>query len=116
MVEGFADNFLSVNRGRIDSLTSREAHVLRFQKYFDAVEFKKWDDVAPPAIRFSDDHSLAYMTVDKLVVSETTDSLGNPIEASTHFAWIAIFRKQQNGDWKIEGVASTNEPEMVRPL
>jgi len=116
MVEGFADNFLSVNRGKIDSLTSREAHAERFQKYFDAVEFKKWDDVSPPTVRFSDDHSLAYMTVDKLVVLEAKDSVGNPFEETTHFAWIAIFRKQTSGDWKIECVASTNEPSVVKPL
>jgi hypothetical protein len=116
MVAGFADNFLSVNRGKIDSISSREESTARFQKYFDAVKFKKWDDLAAPTIRFSDDHSLAYMTVNKLVVHETTDSLGKAIEATTHFAWISIFRKQKTGDWKLECVASTNEPEIVKPL
>jgi hypothetical protein len=116
MVAGFADNFLSVNRGKIDSISSQEENAARFQKYFDAVKFKKWDDLATPTIRFSDDHSLAYMTVNKLVVLETTDSLGKAIEATTHFAWISIFRKQNSGDWKLECVASTNEPETVKLL
>ncbi len=110
MVDGFADNFISVNRGRIDTVLSREGEILRFQQYFDAVEFKKWDDITPPIIRFSDDHSLAYMTIDKLVLLETKDSSGNPLEDTTHFAWIAIFRKQRDSDWKLECVASTNEP------
>lgn len=116
MVEGFADDILMVNRGKIDSLSTREDHIQRIQRYFDAVKFVTWDDVAPPSIRFSDDHSLAYMTVDKLVVLETTDSIGKPIESTTHFAWIAIFRKQKNGDWKIECVASTNQPEIIKPI
>lgn len=116
MVDGFADNFISVNRGKIDSVLSREEEASRFQRYFNAVEFKKWDDVHPPIIRFSDDHSLAYMTIDKLVVLETKDTLGNHFEETTHFAWISIFRKQPNGDWKLECVASTNEPEIVKPL
>lgn len=116
LVEGFSENFLSVNRGKIDSLTTREEHTIRFQKYFDAVKFKKWDDLTPPTIRFSNDHSLAYMTVNKLVVLETKDTVGNLMEETTHFAWIAIFRKQNNGDWKVECVASTNEPELVDKL
>lgn len=115
MVEGFADNLISVNRGAIDTVMVREEEVARFQQYFDAVKFKKWDDLNPPIIRFSDDHSLAYVTVDKLVVLDMKDSLGNAIEETTHFAWIAIYRKQ-NKDWKLECVASTNEPEIIKPL
>ncbi len=115
MVDGFADNLISVNRGKVDTVLSREKATARFQQYFDAVEFKKWDDLNPPVIRFSNDRSLAYITVDKLVVLETKDSVGNPIEATTHFAWIAIFRKHDD-DWKLECVASTNEPEVVKPL
>lgn len=116
MVDGFADNFISLNRGKIDSVLSREEEASRFQRYFNAVEFKKWDDVHPPIIRFSDDHSLAYMTIDKLVVLEAKDTLGNLFEETTHFAWISIFRKQSDGDWRLECVASTNEPEVVKPL
>jgi hypothetical protein len=116
MVGGFADNFISVNRGKIDSVLSREEEKSRFQRYFNAVEFKKWDDLHPPIIRFSNDHSLAYMIIDKLVVLETKDTLGNLIEETTHFAWISIFRKQSNDDWKLECVASTNEPEVVKSL
>lgn len=110
MVNSFADNFISVNRGRIDSL-SREYHKKRLQRYFDAVEFRKWDDVNPPVIRFSDDHSLAYMIVDKLVVLDVIDSSGNKSEAQTHFAWTAIFRKQSNSGWALECVTSTHVPD-----
>jgi hypothetical protein len=116
MVDLFADNLLSVSGGKIYPLASREADQKRFQNYFDAVKFVKWDDVTPPKIRFSDDHSLAYMTIDKLVVLETSDSTGKAIEETTHFAWITIFRKQESGEWKIECVASTNEPEVVKPI
>jgi hypothetical protein len=113
---GATDNFVVVNRGKIDSVHSAEKDKARWQNYFDAVSFKKWDDVAKPKIRFSDDHSLAYMIVDKLVVLDTKDSVGNLVEETTHFAWVAVFRKQPNGEWKMECMASTNEPEITKPL
>ena len=115
MVDGFADDLISVNRGKVDTVLSRAEDEQRFQQYFNASKFKKWDDIAPPIIRFSDDHSLAYVTVDKLVVLETKDSIGNAIEETTHFAWVSIFRKRSN-DWRLECVASTNEPPVIKPL
>ena len=115
MVDGFADNLISVNRGKLDTVLIRVEDQSRFQQYFDAVEFKKWDDLSKPIIRFSDDHTLAYMTVNKTVVLEMKDSVGNSIEETTHFVWVSIFRKQNNGDWKLECVASTNEPSTTKP-
>ena len=116
MVDGFAENFISVNRGKLDTVLSRSEDSARFQQYFNSVQFKRWDDLSKPIIRFSDDHSLAYMAVNKIVVTEGKDSVGNPIEETTHFVWVSIFRKQKNGDWKLECVASTNEEEIIRPL
>ncbi len=109
MVQGFSPEIIQVNRGKISRRTKTD-DASRFRRYFDAVEFKKWDDVNPPVIRFSDDHSLAYMIVDKLVVLDTKDSVDNKIQETTHFAWVSIFRKQQDGEWQLECVASTNEP------
>jgi ketosteroid isomerase-like protein len=56
------------------------------------------------------------MAIDKLVVLETRDTLGNAVEETTHFAWISIFRKHQDGEWKLECIASTNEPGIIKPL
>jgi len=105
-----SDDFISVNHGIIDSIFNRQKQELKFQKYFDAVEFKKWDDVVPPKIFFSDDHTLAYMIVDKIVVLDTKDDSGNIVEETTHFAWVTIFRKQKSNDWKSECIISTNQP------
>jgi hypothetical protein len=116
LMGGATKDFISVNRGRIDSVHSEEKDNLRWKRYFDAVEFKKWDDLSKPKIRFSNDHSLAYVIVDKIVVLDTYDSLNKKIEETTHFAWVSIFRKQSSGDWKMECVVSTNEPEIVKPL
>jgi hypothetical protein len=115
IVDGFADDFISVNRGKVDTILNRQEDQQHFQNYFDAVKFRKWDDTATPIIRFSDDHSLAYLTIDKLVVLAMKDSVGNDIEESIHFAWISIFRKR-NSDWQLECIASTNEPEVIKAL
>lgn len=115
MVDQMTENMISVNAGKIHK-PDRERDIDGFQSYFNSVKFKKWDDAKPPEIRFSDDHSLAYMVVDKIVVLEAKDSVGKPFEETTHYAWVSIYRKQTDGNWKLECIASTNEPEQVKPM
>jgi ketosteroid isomerase-like protein len=115
MVDQMTEDMISVNAGKIHT-SNPQRDLEGFQSYFNSVKFKKWDDVKPPEIRFSDDHSLAYMVVDKLVVLEAKDGLGKPIEETTHYAWLAIYRKQADDNWKLECIASTNEPEQVKPI
>ncbi|NAS14096.1 nuclear transport factor 2 family protein [Poritiphilus flavus] len=104
-----SEHFISVNRGII-SRPTREELLARYNRYFSSVEFLKWDDVSDPVIRFSDDGSMAYTVVDKIVRVRYTDAEGNSEEGETHFAWTTIYRKY--GDqWKIDGVTSTNKPE-----
>lgn len=104
-----SDSFISVNRGVVSSPT-REATVARYNGYFSAVNFVKWDDVSDPIIKISDDGSLAYTVVDKIVEVTYKNADGNDSIGSTHFAWTAIYRKY--GDqWKIDCVTSTNKPE-----
>ncbi|WP_207432030.1 YybH family protein [Sabulibacter ruber] len=115
MLAHSSPDMISVNAGKIH-VGSGDQDAAAFQSYFNSVEFRKWDDVKPPVIRFSEDRTLAYTVVDKLVVLTTKDSLGRNIEETTHYAWVSIYRKQQDGNWKLECIASTNEPEKVVPL
>lgn len=108
-VNQLSENMVSVNRGKITHPT-REENLKRNHHYFSSVDFEKWDDLQSPIIRFSDDGSLAYTVVDKLVELTYEDEQGKKAVGKTHFAWIAIYRKTADG-WKIEAVASTNEPE-----
>lgn len=114
-VDQFADSLRSVNKGKL-SIITKEAALKRFQGYFDAVEFKKWDDVNPPVISFSDDASLAYITVDKQVVLTYKNEKNGTTEESTHFTWVSIAKKMKTGEWKIVCNISTNEPEIVKPV
>ncbi|MEI9809653.1 MAG: hypothetical protein WDO16_18320 [Bacteroidota bacterium] len=74
----FADSMISVNKGKV-TVKSREENKKRFGSYFGSVEFIKWDDTADPIIRFSDDGTLAYAIVQKLVIVTYPDTLGKPI-------------------------------------
>jgi hypothetical protein len=107
-VNQLSDNFISVNKGKITS-PKREETLRRYHQYFSSVEFIKWDDVTPPIIKFSDDRSLAYCIVDKIVLLTYMDENKNKIEQETHFAWTTIYRKYGK-EWKIDSVISTEKP------
>ena len=104
-----SENFISVNRGVI-SHPKKEELMSRYHRYFSAVEFETWDDVAEPIIKFSDDRSIAYTIVDKMVTLTYVDELGNTVQGNTHFAWTTIYKKYGD-EWKIDVVTSTRIPE-----
>ena len=106
-VSEFAEGMISVNKGVV-SYPTQEENTQRIQKYFERVEFVKWDDVADPIIRFSDDASLAYAIVQKQVIVTYPDSLGNKITETKDYAWTSIYRKL-NGKWMVECNVSTNK-------
>lgn len=102
-----SDHFISVNRGVVSQPTRAET-IARYNKYFSAVEFVKWDDLSEPIIRFSEDYSLAYTIVRKIVVVEYKIDIDSTIFDSTHFAWTAIY-KRYGEEWKIDCVTSTEQ-------
>lgn len=99
-----SEEHISVNRGKI-AQPSIADHEERFTNYFNSVDFVKWDDVAPPIIRFSDDLSVAYTIVDKEVIVRSLDT---DLLDTSYFSWVAIYKKI-NGEWKIDCVGSTNK-------
>jgi hypothetical protein len=106
-VSEFADSMISVNKGNVTKLSVGQ-NKKRIEPYFSSVTFIKWDDVAEPVIKFSDDGSLAYAIVQKEVIVTYPDSAGKPFYDTAHYAWSSIYRKQK-GEWKIECNISTNK-------
>lgn len=102
----FSDSMISVNRGTVMSANKDQTRK-RIQKYFNSVNFIKWDDVTPPKISFSTDGTMAYAIVQKQVIIQLRDSLTTSLD-TTDFAWVAIYRKTGN-EWKIECNVSTNK-------
>lgn len=109
-----SDSFISINRGEITQPT-REESTARRKRYYDSVEFEKWDDLEPPVIRFSDDGSLAYTAVHKVVTATYQNENQEQERGTTEFAWLAIYKKYPEG-WKIDCVASTNKPDIITPV
>ncbi|MFY0604466.1 MAG: nuclear transport factor 2 family protein [Flavobacteriaceae bacterium] len=103
-----SENFISINRGKITH-PKKEETISRYNGYFSSVEFLKWDDVSEPIIKFSDDASMAYTIVDKIVTVSYQGEKGNIVTDETHFVWTTIYKKN-NGIWKIDCVTSTNKP------
>ena len=101
-----SDNFISVNRGKI-TRPDRQSTISRYHNYFSSVEFIKWDDVSEPVVRFSEDGSLAYTIVEKVVKVSYEDENGMMVDSETLFAWTAIYKKYLD-EWKIDCVTSTN--------
>jgi hypothetical protein len=103
-VSEFAEGMISVNRGVVTQFT-KEEHQQRISRYFNSVEFTKWEDSAEPIIKFSDDQSLAYAIIQKQVIITRNNSQPD----TTDFAWISVFRKL-NDEWKVDCNVSTNKP------
>ncbi|MCF6130484.1 hypothetical protein L1S35_12430 [Flavobacterium sp. AS60] len=105
LLGGFSKDFISINNGKIEKPTYDESFK-KFDSYFKSVEFIKWDNNLPPIVRFSDDGSIAYVAVDKLVIVKFNDEKGNKVIDTTNFAWLSVFKKQ-SGRWSLDCIAST---------
>lgn len=108
-INQLSENFLSVNRGEITT-PSKEEMLAKYHGYFSSVEFVRWDDVSEPIIKFSEDATLAYSVVDKIVEVKYTDEDGMEQRSSSHYAWTAIYKKYGD-EWKTDCVTSTTRAE-----
>ncbi len=106
-VNQLSDNFISINKGKITTPLKEETQS-RYHGYFSSVEFLKWDDVTEPIIKFSDDGTMAYTIVDKIVSVKYLNKNDSLVVGKTHFAWTAIYKKYGD-EWKIDAVTSTNK-------
>ena len=102
-----SDDFTTINAGEVFKPTKEEG-IDMFSNYFSSVEFINWDDIAPPVIKFSEDLTVAYVTVQKKVVIKYVDEIGEQKQQATDFAWVSIYRKVE-GVWKLDLIASTNK-------
>lgn len=106
-VNQFSAHFYNIDRGRILQPT-KEENTKRFSSYFGSVEFIKWDDVREPIISISDDGSMAYTIVEKIVILKYPTSEGTELVDSTHYAWTSIYKKY-DGLWKLDCITSTKK-------
>lgn len=105
LVNMFSPNFHSIDRGQISKPSIAESRS-RFTKYFNIVDFIKWDDVKEPIVSFSNDGSMAYTIVNKLVVLSYENEKLETVLDTTYYSWVSVYKKY-NKDWKLDCIVST---------
>ena len=113
MADILTADFIAVNEGVVSEPTYGE-NFERFRSYFNSVRFLKWEDLSKPIIEFSEDGSLAYVHVRKLVDVKYPGAKGDSLIESTIFAWTSIYRKISD-QWKMEAIASTQKSPVYPP-
>lgn len=108
IVDLSSDNFLLIDGGKM-AHPQRDSQLKRFESYFGAVDFIKWDDVREPDVRFSKDASVAYVAVEKMVILKGISASGREVVDTSHFAWISVYKKTKSG-WELDAIASTRKP------
>lgn len=103
----FSEDFLSINKGTITKPSRKNSYEM-FDQYFKSSEFVKWNDNKAPVIRFSNDGSVAYVAVDKVVIVKMLNGNRKGMMDTTNFAWLTVYKKFKN-KWKIDCVTSTNK-------
>lgn len=109
LVASQADSMVSLSDGRV-SVNRREPTRAMFDRYFRAVTFEAWDDIAPPRIRISPDGRMAWVVVQKRVHVTGPDSTGAPRQERVRYAWLSVYEKL-DGRWRLVGIASTDRPD-----
>ena len=103
----FSTDFISIGKGKIEKPT-REQSFNRFDQYFKSVEFVKWDNKTEPTVRFSNDATMAYVAVDKLVILKVKNDARMEVLDTTNFAWLSFYKKIDK-TWQMDCIASTNK-------
>lgn len=106
-VSDIAEGLISVNAGKV-SITTPSKMKSGMSGYLQNTHFIKWDDEMEPIIRFSEDKSMAYAIVRKLVISKDKNAIASAPADTSRYAWISVYRKIDN-EWKMESIVSTNE-------
>jgi len=106
-VSELADTILSVNKG-ITKQQSKQEMQAQMQRYFDAVEFVKWDDIAAPVIQFSNDVSMAYASIQKEIIVREKSNPQQAQQDTIIYSWVSIYKKL-NSNWKLVCNISTNK-------
>ncbi len=103
----FSEDFTSIDNGVVSRPTRAESRA-RFKRYFDAVVFRAWDDIAPPQITLSADGTMATVVVSKLVRLADRAQATNPDAriSETRFAWLETWRREGQ-QWRLFQIAST---------
>ena len=104
LVNMLNDTLVQIKNGEVSHYT-KDDMTERFIKYFESVEFFKWEDTQPPIFTLSDDGSMANVLIRKRVITNDV-TVDPPARDTTDFAWTELWRKKGER-WKLYQVTST---------
>jgi hypothetical protein len=104
LVNMLHDTLVQIKNGVISHYT-KDDMTERFIKYFESVEFFKWEDIQPPVYTLSDDGSMAHVLIKRRVIANDV-TIDPPVRDTTDFAWTELWKKKDNR-WKLYQVTST---------
>jgi hypothetical protein len=109
LAASLADTLLSIADGAI-TVSPRDSVRAMFGRYFRDASYRNWDDVEPPRVIISDDHSLAWVSRVVCVDREEPAPEGGRRRRVFVSAYTATYRWQVN-EWRMTTVTSTFLPE-----
>jgi hypothetical protein len=105
LVNMLHDTLIQVKNGEVSYYT-KDQMTERFIKYFEGVEFFKWEDIQPPVYTLSTDATMANILIRKRVVLNDVSG-PEPVRDTTLFAWTELWKKKE-GRWKMYQVTTTD--------
>jgi hypothetical protein len=109
LAASLADTFLSIADGAV-TVSPRDSVRAMFGRYFKDASYRSWDDVEPPRVVISDDHSLAWVSRVVCVDREEPAPEGGRRRRLFVSAYAATYRWKQDG-WRMTTVTSTFLPD-----
>ncbi|MGK0219490.1 MAG: hypothetical protein ACI9HE_002993 [Planctomycetota bacterium] len=102
--ESNADVTLSVSRGQVQEMPRRAVQE-RFQGYFAGARFSRYDDLAPPIVRVSEDGTLGWVIANVRVEGVFEDPAGESRSLASTLGWIELYERS-GGRWLRVGTVS----------
>jgi ketosteroid isomerase-like protein len=99
-----ADDYVSVNRGRVTFPTSDARRQMR-TPYFASTTFTMYRDLRAPVVRVSGDGSMGWLAAEVEVRGVERAPGGEESTIQAIWAWVELYEKGPNG-WRVVGNAS----------
>jgi len=103
-----AEEYISVNRGRISFPTSAERRAGR-EPYLEATTFTVYRDLSDPIVRISVDGTMGWVVAEVEVQGNQVAEDGVETEINVIWAWVELYEKV-DGAWKVVGNVSNRRP------
>ena len=104
-VQDIAEDYIAVSYGEIRKPTIEEIRS-QFTSYLNNTDFRRYEDLREPIIRFSKDGSLAWTILQVVVKGKRTRDDGSEKNLDFTCAWITLYKRQDDKWIRLTDVSS----------